>query len=324
MSPNAQLTELILEITNACHHRCVHCSTEGGLALENELTQDERLRVLREACALGLVELRLLGGDPLFRIRDTFQLLMEANRLGVRKALIYTSAVERRLNWLKDFNAITPMEVSAEASVYSASSLVHDDITVKPGSLDRLLVNSREAVRVGFDLNWNFVWMKCNFFELEPVVRLASEIGIKRVRILRLMLNGRARENRFALELPAQLEIQCASIIGLLAVRFPKVLLAYSKPLAFRLNTNERSHVASCSAGEGQLVVQADGRVLPCIGMKDMRQFEVGNVRSGTIEELFLRARGVNFPKVSQEFQECPAILFQQKPELIQLTLGRN
>ena len=141
MSPNAQLTELILEITNACHHRCVHCSTEGGLALENELTQDERLRVLREACALGLVELRLLGGDPLFRIRDTFQLLMEANRLGVRKALIYTSAVERRLNWLKDFNAITPMEVSAEASVYSASSLVHDDITVKPGSLDRLLVS---------------------------------------------------------------------------------------------------------------------------------------------------------------------------------------
>lgn len=322
MSPSPDLTELILEITNACHHRCVHCSTEGGLPLENELTQDERLRVLREACSLGLVELRLLGGDPLFRMRDTLELLMEANRLGVRRALICTSAVEGRLNWLQELRSITPMEVSAEASVYSASPSIHDEITVKRGSLDRLLVNSREAVRVGFDLNWNFVWMKPNFSELEPVVRLASEIGIKRVRVLRLMLNGRARQNRFALELPADLDMQCASVMGSLAVRFPRVLLASSKPLAFRLKMNEYHDVPSCSAGQGQLVVQADGRVLPCIGMKDMGQFEVGNVRSETIQELFLRTRGMNFPKISDEFHECPAILFQKKPELIQLTVG--
>ncbi len=119
MNSSVCLTELILEMTNACHHRCVHCSTVGGLPYENELTQDERLRVLREACGLGLVELRLLGGDPLFRMRDTFGLLAEANRLGVRRALIYTSAVEHRLEWLKTLAAITPIQVSAEASVLS-------------------------------------------------------------------------------------------------------------------------------------------------------------------------------------------------------------
>jgi len=324
MSPNPQLTELILEITNACHHRCVHCSTVGGLPRENELTQDERLRVLREACGLGLVELRLLGGDPLFRMRDTFELLAEANRLGVKRALICTSAVEHRLEWLKTFAAITPIQVSAEASIYSACPSIHDEITSKPRSHDRLLVNSREAVRVRFDLNWNFVWMKPNFSELESVIRLASEVGIKRVRILRLMLNGRARENRSVLELPAEWEMQCESIIGSLIVRFPEVWLASSKPLAFRLNMNRHNDVASCSAGQGQLVVQADGKVLPCVGMKDMPQFEVGNVRTETIRELFLRTRGVNFPQASQELYECPAIFFQKRPELIQLTLRRN
>lgn len=324
MSSSARLTELILEITNACHHRCIHCSTVGGLPRENELAQDERLRVLREACALGLVELRLLGGDPLFRMRDTFELLAEANRLGVKRALIYTSAVEHSLDWLKTFAALTPIQVSAEASIYSAAPSIHDEITTKPRSLERLLENSREAVRVGFDLNWNFVWMKPNFSELESIVRLASEVGIKRVRILRLMLNGRARENRALLELPPELEVQCEPIIRSLTVRFPGIWLAPSKPLAFRLNMNKPSDVASCSAGESQLVVQADGKVLPCVGMKDMPQFEIGDVRTETIEDVFSRARGMNFPQTSQEFHECPAILFRKRPELIQLVPERN
>ena len=323
MQTDLRLTELILEITNACHHRCVHCSTVGGLPRKNELTQDDRVRVLREACQLGLVELRLLGGDPLFRLADTIELLEEANRLSVKRALICTSAVEHQFEWLNTLSAITPLRVSAEASIYSASPSVHDGITLKARSLERLMLNSREAVRIGFDLNWNFVWMRPNFHELESVVRLASEVGIKRVRILRLMLNGRARENRSALELPIQLEIQCQSIIAFLADQFPKVQLAFSKPLAFRLHRDERSDVAYCGAGQGQLVVQANGRVLPCVGMKDMPEFEVGNVRTESIPELLARSNRMNFPQVSQEFFECPAILSRTRPEIIQLTLGR-
>jgi PqqA peptide cyclase len=324
MSSTARLTELILEITNACYHRCVHCSTFGGAPRENELTQDERLGVLRPACGLGLEQLRLLGGDPLFRKEDTFELLAEANRLGVKKAVICTSAVEHSLDWLKRLTDFAPIEVSAEASIYSASPAVHDGITVKPQSLERLLCSSREAVRVGFDLNWNFVWMKTNFSELEGVVGLASEVGIRRVRILRLMLNGRARENRAALELPEEWEMRCAWIIKSLTVRFPEVSLPYSKPLAFRLARDNHNDMASCSAGEGQLVVQADGSVLPCIGMKGMPQFQVGNVRTESVEGLLSRTRGMDFPQMSRELHECPAILFQKMAEPHQLAPGRN
>jgi MoaA/NifB/PqqE/SkfB family radical SAM enzyme len=323
METDLRLTELILEITNACHHRCVHCSTVGGLPRENELNQDDRLRVLREACELGLVELRLLGGDPLLRLADTIDLLEEANRLGAERAVICTSAVEHQFDWQNSFSAISPLHISAEASIYSPSPSIHDGITLKPGSLERLMLNSREAVRVGFDLNWNFVWMKPNFYELEPVVRLASDVGIKRVRILRLMLNGRARENRKALELPIEMEMQCGSMIASLADRFPRVQLAFSKPLAFLLHRDKRNGVASCGAGRGQLVVQADGGVFPCVGMKDAPQFEVGNVRTESIGQLLARTSGVNFPHVAHEFFECPAVLSQTRPNIIKLTLGR-
>jgi pyrroloquinoline quinone biosynthesis protein E len=256
-------------------------------------------------------------------MQDTLELLTEANSLGVKQALIYTSAVERRLQWLKTLGSLAPIQVSAEASIYSASPAIHDEITVKPGSLKQLLSNSREAVSVGFDLNWNFVWMKPNFAELESVVMLASEIGIKRVRILRLMLNGRARDNRLLLELPPECEMQCGSIIESLAVRFPGVWLASSKPLDFRLGASNHN-TPSCSAGRAQLVVQADGKVFPCIGLKDMPPFVVGNVRTSSIEELFLRCRGMRFAETSEEFHECPAILLQKRPDLIQMTLRRS
>jgi len=279
MTPATHLVELVLEVTNACHHRCVHCSTYGGTAVEGELSQEERIHVLREACGLGLEELRLLGGDPLLSLSDTAELLAEANRLNVARALIYTSAVERNFEWLKSFAALTPIKVSAEASVYSASPLIHDQITQKAGSLERVLASSREAVRVGFDLNWNFVWMKPNFAALESVVALAWAIGVKRVRVLRLMLNGRAHDNREVLQIPAELERRCESILVDVGERFPTVLLAYSKPLEFQLAKDSRDRRASCSAGRGQLVVEANGTVLPCIGMKGMREFTIGNVR---------------------------------------------
>ncbi|MGO9254897.1 MAG: radical SAM protein [Bryobacteraceae bacterium] len=158
MTSEPRLNELILEVTNACHHWCVHCSTRGGLPVPGELSRQERLRVLEEACDLRLAELRLLGGDPLFRLQETFELLAEANARGVKKALVYTSAVEEDLAWVAQFASLKPLSVSAEASIYSASAPIHNAITLKPGSLDRLLISSREARRVGFDLNWNFVW----------------------------------------------------------------------------------------------------------------------------------------------------------------------
>lgn len=324
MMDNLRLEELILEITNACHHRCIHCSTRGGLPVSAELTHEERLRVLDEACDLSLFELRLLGGDPLVRLDETIELLKEANARGVAKALIYTSAVEANIAWVEKLAALRPISISAEASIYSALATVHDAITVKQGSLDRLLINSREARRVGFDLNWNFVWMKPNFTDIEPVLELAAEIGIRRVRILRLMLNGRARDNQVALELTREMAASCKGIIASLSHKFPEVHLAQSKPLDFQLAAGGHDGSATCSAGGAQLVVQSDGAVFPCIGFKDTPSLRIGDVRREKVRDIFLRSRGMPFGAISSEFQECPAILFQKQPNLIQLSISQG
>jgi pyrroloquinoline quinone biosynthesis protein E len=266
------------------------------------------MRVLREACDLGLVELRLLGGEPLFRLDDTVQLLTEANRMGVQRAVVYTSAVEETSAWLLSLLAFRPMHVGVEASIYAASATIHDGITLAPGSFDRLLASSREAIRLGVDLSWNFVWMRPTLHDLPAVVALASEVGIRRIRILRLMLNGRARANRAILEPES------------LALQFPRVELAYSKPLVFQLAGDGRGDPTRCGAGGTQLIIQSDGLVFPCVGMKGTPDLQLGDVRTESLHRMLQRSHSAAFGTDSLLFHECPAVLFQQQPGLIHIS----
>ena len=59
---------LLLELTYRCPLHCVYCSNPTEFARTGpELGTDDWLRVLREARALGAVQLGLSGGEPLVR-----------------------------------------------------------------------------------------------------------------------------------------------------------------------------------------------------------------------------------------------------------------
>jgi radical SAM protein with 4Fe4S-binding SPASM domain len=319
MNAPALLSELVLEVTNACPHRCLHCSTSGGDALPYELTRAEKLRVVREAFALGLQDLRLLGGEPLIRMQDTLDLLMEANNLGVPRAHICTSATFPQLHWIPLIKGLSPIQVFVDVSIYAADPSIHDEITTTVGSLEMALSSSRKAVEMGLDLSWNFVWMRPNFFELGPVVRLASEIGVRKVRVLRLMFNGRANENRTRLELPQVMLQQCDAFYQSAQSEFRNVELACSKPLNFQLTTARNRTLEPCGACRNQVVVQADGAVIPCIGMKGMPEMELGNVRQDSLKDVWSRAMASPISKLSQKLDECTAAMYQEDRKLVQL-----
>ncbi|MGH8310873.1 MAG: radical SAM protein, partial [Steroidobacteraceae bacterium] len=70
---------LLLELTYRCPLHCVYCSNPTDFAsVEQELETEEWLRVIREARALGAVQLGLSGGEPLVR-RDLETIVAEAH-----------------------------------------------------------------------------------------------------------------------------------------------------------------------------------------------------------------------------------------------------
>ena len=94
---------LLLELTYRCPLHCAFCYNPTDFAnTAAELDTEDWLRVLREARALGAVQLGLSGGEPLSR--DDLEIIVtEAHRLGFYSNLI-TSGVglnDARLHALK-------------------------------------------------------------------------------------------------------------------------------------------------------------------------------------------------------------------------------
>jgi cyclic pyranopterin phosphate synthase len=64
------ITYMRISITDRCNLRCAYCQPEGGLAWmppDSIITEDEIVRVVEAAAALGISKVRLTGGEPLVR-----------------------------------------------------------------------------------------------------------------------------------------------------------------------------------------------------------------------------------------------------------------
>src|ERR1700720_1960651 len=73
---------LLLELTYRCPLHCPFCYNPVDFAkASRELSTDDWLRVLKEARALGAVQLGLSGGEPLVR-DDLEEIVGEAHALG--------------------------------------------------------------------------------------------------------------------------------------------------------------------------------------------------------------------------------------------------
>ena len=75
--------DLRISLTDKCNLRCTYCMPAEGvpwLSKDNILTTDELERVAQIAAALGIVEVRLTGGEPLLR-RDAVDVVRRMARI---------------------------------------------------------------------------------------------------------------------------------------------------------------------------------------------------------------------------------------------------
>lgn len=69
-SHGRSITYLRLSVTELCNFRCRYCMPEDGVCKKNHaemLTEDEMIRAVQAAAALGITKLRITGGEPLIK-----------------------------------------------------------------------------------------------------------------------------------------------------------------------------------------------------------------------------------------------------------------
>lgn len=259
----SRLRELVLEPSAWCPLSCSHCSSSSGPLATVALDPATCFRVINEAADLGVTQLSFGGGEP-----TSFPFLMDCVRAALRrsvKAEIFTSGIrlrERRFTSLAKPLLSALRETGQVKLIFSflgGSPEVHDGLTGVPGSQELTLESLDKALGVCLPVELNFVPLRPNAASFSKLVALAEERGIAKISLLRFVPQGRGHLNRAELEMSRREEKLFLAEVSQIQSS-ARVLIRTGSPY----NQLIRQKIVPCRAGDGKIVVQPDGNVIPC------------------------------------------------------------
>lgn len=173
--------DLRISLTDRCSLRCTYCMPEQGvewLARSSILTTDEIVRVARVLASLGIVEVRLTGGEPLLR-RDVVDVVA---RLAAIEGVDGPLEVSMTTNGLRLHELAAPLREAGLTRVnISIDTLDRERFAALTcrDRLDDVLRGIEAARRAGFSpLKLNAVPMRgVNDDELVDLVQFAVDHG---------------------------------------------------------------------------------------------------------------------------------------------------
>jgi pyrroloquinoline quinone biosynthesis protein E len=294
---------LLAEITYRCPLHCPYCSNPTQTRNNNELVTDEWKRVIREAAALGVLQIGFSGGEPLVR-HDLAALVRAA-----RDANLYTNLITSGIDLNDDrIRALRDAGLdSVQLSFQSDTAELADEIAGARVHQRKLDVAAKIRA-AGIPLSLNFVIHRRNIDRLPEMIELAESLHAERVELANVQFYGWAFLNRAAL-LPTRDQVVRAREIADAA----KARLAGTIDIFYVLPDYYETRPKPCLNGWGQqyLTVNPLGDVLPCptasSAIPDLR-FE--NVRTRTLDwiwresESFRRFRGTEW--MPEPCQSCP------------------
>lgn len=167
---------LLLELTARCNNTCLHCYTASSPCTNKDVVPHERwLSLISEARKCGAVEIQLIGGEPLLYPKWR-ELVIKAREENFESIEIFTNAT---LITDSDIEFFKANDVKIITSLYAGNSVIHDKVTLNPGSFDKTIASIRKILAAAIPLRISSIIMKANEDEAESIVRLCSELGLE-------------------------------------------------------------------------------------------------------------------------------------------------
>ena len=249
---------MLAELTYRCNLQCPYCYNPLDLqSYRTELPLDVWRRVVGEAADLGVLQVHYSGGEPTLRADDLVELVKTA-----RSRDLYTNLITQG-TFLSD-DLIGRLEAAGldhvQLSLQAARAGLADSIAgaaVHEKKMDAL----RRVAKSTMAVTLNCVLHRANIGEVDAIVAIAEEAGVRRVELANVQFYGWALANRGAL-MPTREQVERAAAS----------VAAAQRRLAGRI---EIDHVLAdyyerfpkpCMDGWGRkfMTVAPDGRVYPC------------------------------------------------------------
>ncbi|MGZ4940282.1 MAG: radical SAM protein [Halobacteriota archaeon] len=181
---------VVWNYTDACNLRCKHCYQGAGKRSQDELGLSERLAIVDQLVDNDVAALAFSGGEALLR-DDFWQVAQHASDQGLYLSLatngtLLTKDVVQRL-----------VDVGVgyiEISLDSVDPAKHDAFRGVKGTWDRTTAGIKNVVAQGVYAGIANTITNDNYQELDALVRLSKNLGVKRTLIFNFIPVGRGAE----------------------------------------------------------------------------------------------------------------------------------
>ena len=260
--------QVVVEVTQACHHRCLHCynfwSEHRAPVRDPEtLSRREILALVRKIRRdTPLRQVGLSGGEPLLR-PDLPEIAydLSAEGLGV---VVITNATLLTDELLDRF----PPGVLFEFTLFSADAEVHDRIAGRPGAFRRVIQGVQRATRRKFRVVMACVVNRLNFHDVLRTIELGIALKAEAVLFNRINLTRATLASADEL-VPSVEQLRQALDAAEDAARRYGVAVAVSVPIppcVLDLSPYQHLHFGWCPRGGRQAyyTVSYNGLLRPC------------------------------------------------------------
>ena len=260
------LSEISIEILQRCPNRCIYCSSHSNPQATHIIPFEIIKNVIDDAKSLGCKTVCLSGGEPFLhpQILDIISYIAKQQLI----CYVYTSGI-----YMKDevysslpneyIEAIRGMVDKVIFNVEADSSALYDQIMgTDVDGFDMMKKSINDCVSSGLVVETHVVPMQVNFKHLKSIFEMCYQLGVSKVSILRLVLQGRALENLSLVKLSGKDNREVTKLIKALNESYKgkvRIGLPYS-------DSNCRIY---CKAASDKINVRYDGNVYPCEVFKD-------------------------------------------------------
>jgi pyrroloquinoline quinone biosynthesis protein E len=276
---------LLAEITYRCNLQCAYCYNPLDLSsYRDELAADEWVRVIREASALGVLQIHFSGGEPTLRADDLVKMVGAARCEGLYANLITQgtfltdSLIDRLVAAGLDHAQISVQSADAKTGDAIAGASVH---AVKFAALARTVARGDVAVTL------NFVLHRANIDGVGGVIALAERLGIKRLELANVQMYGWAHRNRSTVLAMAEQVRRADAVVADAQER-----LRGAMEIVYVRADYHDAFPKPCMNGWGRqfMTIAPNGRVLPCPAAAAITSLHFENVRDASLTEIWYRS----------------------------------
>jgi pyrroloquinoline quinone biosynthesis protein E len=271
---------LLAELSYKCPLQCPYCSNPLDYArYPDELSTDDWKRVLREARAMGAVQLGFSGGEPLTR-SDLIELVAYARELGYYTNLITSGygLTEDKIMALKQAG-LDHIQVSIQAS-----DPVLNDYLAGTESYQHKHDVARWVKQHGYPMVLCVVIHRQNIHQMADILAMAEHLGADYLELANTQYYGWAHLNREAL-LPSREQFAEAEHI---AQAF-KEKVAGKMKIYYVVPDFYEDRPKACMNGWGStfLTIAPDGTALPCHSARELPGLQFPNVKNDSIASIW-------------------------------------